>query len=125
MPNKTDLRENLSLPLFEDSSETEIFQNQTLRPVLKLQNEIYLLLFKDYAFRKISDFNSLQAEKKLSFIDQSLRKDNALRNTFIGMTIGMLNSDEMKIYLSDIKSYNKRIIAMLSERLKSQVELMS
>lgn len=125
MPNKTDLRENLSLPIFENSSETEIFQNQTLRPVLKLQNEIYLVLFRDYAFHKISDFNSLSTEKKTSFIDQSLQKDNALRNTFIGMTIGMLTSDEMEIYLSDTKSYNKRIIAMLSERVKSQVELMS
>ncbi|WP_042722982.1 hypothetical protein [Flavobacterium sp. B17] len=125
MPDKTDLRENLSLPIYENSSETEIFQNQVLRPVLKLQNEIYLMLFRDYALRKISDFNSLKTEKKLSFIDQSLQKDNALRNTFIGITIGMLTSDEMTIYLSDTKSYNKRIIAMLSERLKSQVELMN
>lgn len=125
MPDKTDLRENLSLPIYENSSETEIFQNQVLRPVLKLQNEIYLMLFRDYALRKISDFNSLKTEKKLSFIDQSLQKDNALRNTFIGITIGMLTSDEMTIYLSDTKSYNKRIIVMLSERLKSQVELMN
>lgn len=125
MPEKTDLRENLSLPIYENSSETEIFQNQVLRPVLKLQNEIYLMLFRDYALRKISDFNSLKTEKKLSFIDQSLQKDNALRNTFIGITIGMLTSDEMTIYLSDTKSYNKRIIVMLSERLKSQVELMN
>lgn len=125
MPDKTDLRENLSLPIYENSSETEIFQNQVLRPVLKLQNEIYLMLFRDYALRKISDFNYLKTEKKLSFIDQSLQKDYALRNTFIGMTIGMLTSDEMTIYLSDTKSYNKRIIVMLSERLKSQVELMN
>lgn len=125
MPEKTDLRENLSLPIYENSSETEIFQNQVLRPVLKLQNEIYLMLFRDYALRKISDFNYLKTEKKLSFIDQSLQKDHALRNTFIGITIGMLTSDEMTIYLSDTKSYNKRIIVMLSERLKSQVELMN
>jgi hypothetical protein len=125
MPDKTDLRENLSLPLFENSSDTENFQNQVLRSVLKLQNEIYLLLFNDYASQKISDFTSLTIDKKLNFIEQSLQKDNVLRNTFIGMTIGMLTSDEMKIYLSDTKSYNKRIIAMLSERVKSQVELMS
>ena len=124
MPDKKDLRENLSLPIYENSSETEIFQNQVLRPVLKLQNEIYLMLFRDYALRKISDFNYLKTEKKLSFIDQSLQNDNVLRNTFIGMTIGMLTSDEITIYLSDTKSYNKRIIVMLSERLKSQVELM-
>ncbi len=37
MPTKKDLRENLSLPTFENSSETELFQNNVLRPVLKLQ----------------------------------------------------------------------------------------
>jgi hypothetical protein len=124
MPDKKDLRENLSLPIYENSSETETFQNQVLRPVLKLQNEIYIMLFRDYAVQKNSDFSSLNAEKKINFIDQSLQKDHALRNIFIGMTIGMLTSDEMKIYLSDTKAYNKRIISMLSERVKSQVELL-
>ncbi|SDI70913.1 hypothetical protein SAMN05421846_11239 [Chryseobacterium taeanense] len=124
MPDKKDLRENLSLPIYENSSETETFQNQVLRPVLKLQNEIYIMLFRDYAVSKISDFSSLNAEKKINFIDQNLQKDHALRNIFIGMTVGMLTSDEMKIYLSDAKAYNKRIISMLSERIKSQVELL-
>jgi len=122
MINKTDLRENLSLPIFENTNETELFQNQVLRSVLKLQNDIYSLIFKDYAFRKAFDFDSFEKEQKLNFIDQSLQKDNALRNTLIGITIGMLTSEEIKIYLSDSKSLNKRIIAMLSERLKSQIK---
>lgn len=123
MPDKKHLREPLSLPVYENSSEIEVFQNQVLRPVLKLQNEIYVMLFKDYALRKTSGFTALSTEKKISFIDQSMQKDNALRNLFIGMTIGMLVPEEMKMYLSDAKAYNKRIMAMLSERIKSQVEL--
>ncbi|WP_294241030.1 MULTISPECIES: glyoxalase [Chryseobacterium] len=122
MINKTDLREKLDLPIFDSTSKTELFQNRTLRPVLKLQNDISLMLFKDYALRKTSDFETLKKEKKILFIDQSLQKDNALRNTFIGMTIGMLTQEEMEIYLSDIKSFNKRIISMLTERIKSQLE---
>lgn len=124
MPDKTDLREQLSIPVSGDTSETETFQSKTLRPILKLQNEIYHMLFHDYASRKISDFNSLTAEKKLSFIDQSLRKDHALRNIFIGMTIGMFTAEEMKTYIPDKNIFNKRIITMLIERLKSQMELM-
>jgi len=122
MPGKKDLREKLDLPLFETTTETESFQNHTLRPVLKLQNEIYLMLFKDYALGKISDFDTLKKEKKILFIDQSLQKDHALRNIFIGMTIGMLAPEEMEIYLSDSKSFNKRIITMLTERIKSQLD---
>lgn len=122
MPDKTDLRESLSIPASDDAGQIEVFQNQILRPVLKLQNEIYLMLFQDYAGSKIPDFNSLTTDKKINFIEQSLRKDHALRNIFIGMTIGMLTADEMKTYIPDKNVFNKRIITMLTERLKSQME---
>lgn len=123
MPDKKNLREPLPLPVYDNSSDTEIFQNQVLRSVLKLQNEMYLMLFKEYALRKISGFTVLSTEKKTGFIDQNLQKDHALRNLLIGMTIGMLVPEEMKIYLSDTKAFNKRIITMLAERIKSQMEL--
>lgn len=124
MPDKTDLRESLSIPASDDTGPIEVFQNQTLRPILKLQNEIFLMLFQDYAGSKIPDFNSLTTDKKISFIEQSLRKDHALRNIFIGMTIGMFTADEMKTYIPDKNVFNKRIITMLTERLKSQMKLM-
>lgn len=124
MPDKTDLRENLSIPASDDTGPIEVFQNQTLRPILKLQNEIFLMLFQDYAGSKIPDFNSLTTDKKINFIEQSLRKDHALRNIFIGMTIGMFTADEMKTYISDKNVFNKRMITMLTERLKSQMKLM-
>ncbi|WP_263602577.1 glyoxalase [Chryseobacterium sp. PET-29] len=124
MPDKTDLRESLSIPASDDTGPIEVFQNQTLRPILKLQNEIYLMLFQDYAGSKIPDFNSLTTDKKINFIEQSLRKDHALRNIFIGMTIGMFTADEMKTYISDKNVFNKRIMKMLTERLKSQMKLM-
>jgi hypothetical protein len=124
MPDKTDLRENLSIPASDDTGPIEVFQNQILRPVLKLQNEIFLMLFQDYAGSKIPDFNSLTTDKKINFIEQSLRKDHALRNIFIGMTIGMFTADEMKTYIPDKNVFNKRIITMLTERLKSQMKLM-
>ncbi|MCY1662669.1 glyoxalase [Chryseobacterium sp. SL1] len=123
MPTKKDLRENLSLTTFENSSETELFQNNVLRPVLKLQNDIFMQIFRDYAMRKMSDFTSLKNEQKINFTEQSLQKDIALKNTFIGMTIGMLTPEEITVYLSDSKSFNKRIITMLSERIKSQIDV--
>ena len=122
MPTKIDLRESLNLPNSETTTETEIFQNQTLRPVLKLQNDLYLSLFINYALRQKTDFSSLSAFKKQMFIEQSLQKDAALKNTFIGMTIGMFTLEELEVYQSDSKVFNKRIITMLIERLKSQMK---
>ena len=121
MTTKINLRETLNLPNSETTTPTEIFQNQTLRPILKLQNDLYISLFTNYAIRQNSDFNALSSAKKAVMIEQSLQKDNVLKNTFIGMTIGMFTAEEMEIYISDSKLFNKRIITMLIERLKSQI----
>ena len=119
MHTKIDLRESLNLNNSETKTPEEKFQNQTLRPILKLQNELYISLFNSYALRQNADFNSLTTTKKNIFIEQSLQKDLVLKNTFIGMTIGMFTLEEMDIYNSDNKVFNKRIITMLIERLKN------
>jgi len=122
MPTKTDIRESLNLPNSETTTPAEIFQNQTLRPVLKLQNDLYLSLFTNYALRQKTDFPTLSPFKKQMFIEQSLQKDAVLKNTFIGMSIGMFTLEELEVYQSDSKVFNKRIITMLIERLKSQMK---
>ena len=122
MTTKIDLRESLNLPNSETTTPAEIFQNQTLRPVLKLQNDLFLSLFTNYALRQKSDFPTLSSFKKQMFIEQSLQKDAVLKNTFIGMTIAMFTLEELEVYQSDSKVFNKRIITMLIERLKSQMK---
>ncbi len=120
MATKLDLRENLNLPNSETITPAEIFQNQTLRPILKLQNDLYLSLFINYTLRQKADFSLLSAFKKQVFIEQSLQKNAVLKNTFIGMTIGMFTLEELETYHSDSKVLNKRIITMLIESLKNQ-----
>jgi hypothetical protein len=122
MINKLDLRETLQIPVLEISTPEETFQNQTLRPILKLQNELYVSLFTNYAIRQNADFNSLSTAKKSNFIEQSLQKDNVLKSIFIGITIGMFTLQELEVYNFDSKVFNKRIVAMLAERLKSQIK---
>lgn len=121
MITKLDLRESLNITNSETTTETEIFQNKTLRPILKLQNDLYFSLFINYALRQKADFSSLSISKKQIFIEQSIQKDAVLKNTFIGITIGMFTLEELKIYESESKVFNKRIITMLIERLKSQI----
>ena len=121
MITKLDLRESLNIVNSETTTETEIFQNQTLRPILKLQNDLYLSMFINYAFKQKADFSSLSISKKQIFIEQSIQKDAVLKNTFIGIAIGMFTIDEMEVYQSDNKVFNKRIITMLIERLKNQI----
>lgn len=122
MISKLDLREPLNLPISEEITEVEHFQNQTLRPILKLQNDLYADLFESYATRQKSDYETLSHGKKRTFIEQSLQKDLVLKNTFIGITIGLFTMEELVVYITQSKDYNRRIITMLIERLKSQTK---
>lgn len=121
MTSKLELRPTLEIIQLENSTVAENFQNQTLRPILKLQNDLYLKLFANYATRQKTDFESLSNHKKSLFVEHSLQKDLVLKNTFLGITIGMFTSEELEHYISDAKSYNRRIVTMLIERVKNQM----
>ena len=121
MNTKIDLRTPLTTTNSEATTPAETFQNQTLRPVLKLQNDLYLTLFLHYAKRQKTDFDTLSIANKKTFLQQSLQKDVGMKNIFIGMTIGMFTKEEMEIYVSDSRELNRRIITMLIERLQSQI----
>lgn len=122
MQEKLNLRQSLNIPQSGNTTITEEFQNQTLRPILKLQNNFLVDFFRNYASKQNADFNSLSTVKKHDFIEQSVQKDNTLKNTFIGICIGMFTLEELTTYHSDSKNFNKRIIAMLTERLKDQIK---
>ena len=106
------------------TSVEELFQNQTLRPILKLQNELYIGLFINYILKNKAQFSQFTVEKKLDYIENSILNDNKFRNLLIGTTIGLLQIEEYKLYSKNASALNKRIITMLIERLKSQVQLL-
>jgi hypothetical protein len=106
------------------SSKEEIFQNITLRPVLKLQNELFIESFINYANKHKDDFFTLSTEKKLLFIENAIHKDIKFRNALKGMVIAMFTVDEFRDYILNSSSLNKRMMNLLIERLKDQVQLL-
>lgn len=105
------------------SSSDEIFQNQVLRPILKLQNDLFIDVFKNYISKYKNDFYSYTAEKKLAYIENSIQKDIKFRNSLKGIVIGLFTISEYNEYIQNSSSLNKRMMNMLIERLKNQVQL--
>lgn len=105
------------------SSSDEIFQNQVLRPILKLQNDLFIDVFKNYISKYKNDFYSYTAEKKLAYIENSIHKDIKFRNSLKGIVIGLFTISEYNEYIQNSSSLNKRMMNMLIERLKNQVQL--
>jgi hypothetical protein len=105
------------------SSVDEFFQNQTLRPILKLQNDLFVEVFRNYIIKSKTDFFNFSIEKKLQFIEHSIQRDIKFRNSLKGMVIGLFTVDEYSTYIQNSSSLNKRMMSMLIERLKNQVQL--
>ncbi|WP_428225054.1 glyoxalase [Flavobacterium sp.] len=107
------------------SSTEEIFQNQTLRPILKLQNDLFVHVFINYAVKQKNVFFGLSIEKKLSYIEHVIQKDIKFRNSLKGMIIGLFTLEEYDTYIKNSSNLNKRMMNLLIERLKDNVQLLT
>ena len=107
----------------EQSSSDEVFQNEVLRPILKLQNDLFIASFVNHVAKNKIDFSTFSVEKKLAMIENAVQKDIKYRNALKGMIIGLFTADEYAQYIKNSSSLNKRMMGMLIERLKSQVQL--
>ncbi|WP_456312140.1 hypothetical protein [Pseudomonas shirazensis] len=105
------------------SSADELFQNQTIRPILKLQNDLFLAVFINYVNKNKADFYSYTVEKKIQTIENSIQKDIKFRNSLKGMIIALFTVQEYDTYIQNSSSLNKRMMNLLVERLRSQVQL--
>jgi hypothetical protein len=107
----------------DQSSSDELFQNQVLRPILKLQNDLFIAAFGNHLVKNRIDFNAFSVEKKLATIENAIQKDIKFRNALKGMIMGLFTTEEYAQYIKNSSSLNKRMMGMLIERLKSQVQL--
>ena len=108
---------------FATTSADERFQNETIRPILKLQNPLLLAIFHNYIEKRKGVFYELGVEKKLAYIENSLIKDQKFRNSVKGVIIGQFTVDEYQQYSLNSSSLNKRMMNMVIERLKDQVQM--
>lgn len=105
------------------SSVEEMFQNKTLRPILKLQNDLFIQVFINYAVKQKNVFFGLTPEKKMTYIENVIHRDIKFRNSLKGMIIAFFTLKEYAEYIQISSSLNKRMMNMLIERLKSQIQL--
>ena len=125
-------RDNILLTLRDESignstnvsSAEELFQNKTLRPILKLQNDLFNQVFINYAIKQKGTFFDLNPVKKLSYIENVIQKDIKFRNSMKGIVIGMFTIEEYELYIQNASNINKRMMNMLIERLKSQIQFL-
>ena len=105
-------------------SSDEIFQNRTLRPVVKLQSELLVEVFQNYIRKHKNVFYDLTIEKRLDYIENAIHKDMKFRNSLKGIIIGQFSVTEYRDYATNSSDLNKRMMNLVKERLKSNVQLL-
>tara|TARA_B110000977_G_C10944073_1_gene441984 strand:- start:461 stop:859 length:399 start_codon:yes stop_codon:yes gene_type:complete len=105
-------------------SDDECFQNATLRPVAKLQNDLLLAVFKEYVRRHKNVFYGLSVQKRLDFVEHAILRDSKFRSSLKGIIIGQFTLQEYKAYTQNYSALNKRMMNLIKERIKSNIQLL-
>lgn len=108
----------------DNMSKEEHFQNQTLRPVIKLQNDLFIEVFRNYIKKHKNSFHSYTIEKKLVFIENAIQRDIKFRNSLKGIVIGQFTVQEYLVYIDNSSALNKRMMNILKERVFSNIQLL-
>jgi len=117
-------RPKISSAKFHDGMSTdERFQNATLRPIIKFQNDLLIEVFKNYAHKHKGAFYDLTVEKQIDYIENAIQKDIKFRNALKGIIIGQFTVDEYQFYITNSSALNKRMMNIVKERLISNIQL--
>lgn len=115
MSNK--IRPVLKNLINSNTSDLERFQNQVIRPIIKMQNNFLVVFFEDYLKNRKIEFYILKYEDQENKINTILTKDINFKNILLGSIVGHFNENEIKVYLKSTSELNKRIIQIIKQRL--------
>ena len=103
------------------TSDVEKFQNEVIRPIIKMQHNLLIAFFKSYVQQRKIDFISLTLEKKNKHIRSMLTKDINFKNILLGSIIGHFSMDEFSFYHKNTSEVNRRIVQITKQRLQDSI----
>ena len=112
-----------SIRITVEMSTDERFQNVSLRPIIKLQNDLFIDVFRNYIRKHKNKFYTLTLEKRLEYIEHAVHRDIKFRNSLKGMVIGQFTIAEYLDYIQNSSAVNKRMMTIVIERLQSNIQV--
>ncbi len=99
------------------SSDQETFQNEVVRPIVKFQHDIIVVIFTAYLNQKKIQLDSMSTENQVIKITSVVQKDRALAMQLQSIIVAYFTSEEYKQFNSMRSSINKRIVQIIRERI--------
>ena len=117
---KTQLRPEISsINKTENFSIEEEFQNEVLRPIIKLQNDLIFICFEYFLKLNKVKFSELNTSEKAGLIQKLFKVDMRLKSELRSLIIGLFTFQEYKDYLNHASKMNKRINSIIQKRVES------
>jgi hypothetical protein len=99
------------------TSEAEKFQSHVLRPIIKFQHDLLILIFDTHLRRKQVKLASFSAEKQVTLVEEIFIYDRLFINELKGVVVALFTSDEYLKYNSSLSEINKRLIQIIKTRV--------
>ena len=106
----------------DGASGVEAFLHRTLRPVLRLQNDVLLALVARDVAARVPGFAAFARDDQRARLAATLRADSRLKRVLVGVVYGALSASELAFSLDHEAEVRRRIVALLAERVASQTE---
>jgi hypothetical protein len=107
------------LPATGDASPAD-FLHHTLRPVLKLQNELLLAVVVDFTCDHHISLATVSAAEQQSRLAELLTRNTKLRYTVVGLVCGMFTAAELEYYRRHRPELNRRLLELATRRVQDQ-----
>tara|TARA_B100000795_G_C22791500_1_gene437176 strand:- start:174 stop:545 length:372 start_codon:yes stop_codon:yes gene_type:complete len=105
----------------EGTNEIEGFQNNTIRPIVKMQHDLLIISFKNYLKKRRIDFENYSEKQKMIQISSIFTRDIAYKNISLGSIIGHFSIEEYNFYSQNSPEIHKRIIKILQKRIQDSI----
>jgi catechol 2,3-dioxygenase-like lactoylglutathione lyase family enzyme len=107
------------------STPVERFQNETLRPILKLLNPTILRLVAARLARYGVGFASMDRVDQRERLRNLMTEDRRLKRTLLGLIIGHFTEEELTAYLEHKDEVRRRCAPMLLARAQDQIDVIA
>ena len=110
-------RPTITIEESANCNESERFQNNVLRPILKLQHDLLCFSLLESPLIKKQNFKIKHKDQQKAIIINNLKTNTKLKSFVVHSITSMMTIDELKQYHSNTSEYKKRIISMATHRL--------
>lgn len=107
------------LNLAPATAPAEKFQNETLRPIMKLQHDLLVAVFASFLSKRKVKLAQLPKDQRWTKIKELVTRDNRLRGLLFGIAAGQFTVEEMEHFLANESDTNRRMTNLLVERMLS------